>query len=153
MSDDNLVKILFRFYSDILDEETTETMWAEVVDKEKGYYKLDNIPFYAPLIASDDIVFAEYDEEELMLTYRKTIEYSGNSTIHVIIMNNSYEINIVRKVFEGMGCESERKSDKYFALEIPAKIEYTPIKLKLEEMEKAEIIGYAETCLSEKHQY
>jgi hypothetical protein len=42
---DNNVKILFRFYSDVLDEETVETMWASIIDKNKGLYKLDNIPF------------------------------------------------------------------------------------------------------------
>lgn len=80
-TDDNHVKILFRFHSNVLDEETVETMWAEIVDKEKGLYKLDSIPFYAPSVASDDIVFAEYDEQEQMLTYRETVEYSGNSTV------------------------------------------------------------------------
>jgi len=56
IQDDNYVKILFRFHSDVLDEETVETMWATIVDKDKGFYKLDSIPFYAPLVASDDIV-------------------------------------------------------------------------------------------------
>ena len=57
-TDNNYVKILFRFYSDVLEEETVETMWATIVDKENGLYKIDNIPFYVPLLASDDIVFA-----------------------------------------------------------------------------------------------
>ncbi len=96
---DNYVKILFRFYSDVLEEETVETMWANIVDHEKGLYKLDSIPFYAPLIASDDIIFAEYDEKELMLTYRNTIEYSGNSTVWVVVMDDSIEINEIRKNF------------------------------------------------------
>jgi hypothetical protein len=61
------VKILFRFHCDVLDEETVETMWATIVDKDKGLYKLDSIPFYAPLVASDDIVFAEFDDQEQML--------------------------------------------------------------------------------------
>ena len=61
--EDNYVKILFRFHSDVLDEETVETMWATIVDKNKGLYKLDSIPFYAPLVASDDIVFAEFDSQ------------------------------------------------------------------------------------------
>lgn len=70
---DNYVKILFRFYSSVLDQWTVETMWAEIVDPEKGHYKLDSIPFYAPLVASDDIVRAEYDEDESTLTYRETV--------------------------------------------------------------------------------
>ena len=77
------VKILFRFFSNLLDEWTVETMWAETVDSEKGLYKLSNIPFYASA-SCDDIVFAEYDKDEERLTYRKTIEHSGNSTIQVV---------------------------------------------------------------------
>lgn len=70
MQDENNVKILFQFHSEIFDEEMVETMWATIIDKDKGLYKLDNIPFYAPLVASDDIVFAEFDEQQQMLTYR-----------------------------------------------------------------------------------
>src|SRR4051812_33290180 len=97
---DGLVKILFRFYSKVLEEETVETMWAQVVDQTKGWYKIDNIPFYAPLLASDDVVLAEYDDLEQMLAYRNTVEYSGNSTVWVVIMDKSIEIEDIRKNFE-----------------------------------------------------
>ncbi|HTH83676.1 MAG TPA: DUF4265 domain-containing protein [Mucilaginibacter sp.] len=149
----NLVKILFRFYSDLLDKETAETMWAEVIDESKGLYKIDNIPFYAPLLASDDIVFAEYDEDEQMLTYQNTVEYSENSTVWVVIMDKTIQIEDVRKAFTDMGCISEKLSDGYFAMEIPKEINYKPIRQKLEELEKSDIIGYSEPSLSNKHQY
>jgi len=90
---DKYVKILFRFRSDVLDKEMVETMWVTIVDKEKGLYKLDSIPFYAPLVASGDVVFAEFDEQEQMLTYRKTIEYSGNSIVQIVLMDKSKDIN------------------------------------------------------------
>lgn len=106
--DVNYVKILFRFHSDVLDEETVETMWATIVDKNKGLYKLDSIPFYAPLVASDDIVFAEFDEQEQMLTYRKTAEYSGNSTVQIVLMDKSKDINQIRDIFKELGCVSEK---------------------------------------------
>jgi len=75
--DDKYVKILFRFYSTVLEEWTVETMWAQIIDSDRGLYKIDNIPFYAS-ITSGDIVFAEYDNDEKMLTYRETVEYSDN---------------------------------------------------------------------------
>ncbi len=53
-------------------------MWAEIIDESSGQYKIDNIPFFAA-IAPGDIVFAEFDETEQFLTYRETVEYSGNS--------------------------------------------------------------------------
>jgi hypothetical protein len=148
---DNLVKVLFRFYSEVLEEETVETMWAEIVDEAKGWYKIDNIPFYAPLVACDDVVFAEYDDVEQMLTYRNTVKYSENSTVWVVILDKSIEIEDIRKNFEAMGCASEKVNEGYFAMEVPANIEYKPIKQKLEELERFEFIGYAEPCISDKH--
>jgi len=153
MPNDNLVKILFNFYSDILDEQTNETMWAEVIDEEKGLYKISNIPFYVPLLASGDIVFAEYDEDQQMFTWRETIEHSGNSTIHIIIMDDELEMLTLIKMFEEMGCPSEGLNKKYLALEIPFNVDYLPIKRILDQMESDENIGYAETCLSDNHRY
>ena len=153
MPNDNLVKILFNFYSDILDEQTTETMWAEVIDTEKGYYKIDNIPFYVPMLASGDIVFAEYDNDQQMLSYRETLEHSGNSTIHIIIMDDELEMPTLTKILVELGCSYERMNDKYFALEIPADVDYVPVKRILDQMETDENIGYAETCLSNNHRY
>lgn len=149
--DDNNVKILFQFHSNIFDEEMVETIWATIIDKEKGLYKLDNIPFYAPLIASGDIVFAEFDEQQQMLTYRKTVEFSGNSTIQVVVIDKSKDINTIRKTFEELGCVSEKVNDGYFSMEIPAVADYKIIKQKLDDLEQNEIIGYAEPCLADQH--
>ncbi len=46
-----------------------------------------NIPFYAG-IASGDIVYAEYDEQEGFLTFREVKEFSGNSTIQVVVLDD-----------------------------------------------------------------
>lgn len=145
------VKILFKFHSDIFNEEMVETMWATIVDSNKGFYKIDNIPFYAPLVASGDIVFAEFDEQQLMLTYRKTVEFSGNSTIQVVLIDKLKDINSIRKTFEKLGCDSEKVNDGYFSMEIPALVDYRLIKQKLDELEQNEIIGYAEPCLADQH--
>lgn len=150
--DDNFVKILSRFYSNVLDEWTVETMWAEVVDKDKGLYKIDSIPFYAS-IASDDIVFAEYDDAEKMLTYKETVEYSGNSVIQVVVMDKSVKTNDVRDIFLSMDCQSEKFKEGYFVIEILSDKDYQPVKLKLAELQKKGIIDYAEPVLSDKHQY
>lgn len=146
------MKILFRFYSNVLDEWTVETMWAETIDKKKGFYKIDNIPFYAS-IAADDIVFAEYDEEEKMLTYRETVEYSGNSLIQVVIMDKSVVTNDIRDIFNSMDCQSEKAKEGYFVIEIPADKDYKTIRKKLNELQDKGIIDYAEPVLSDKHQY
>ncbi|WP_238379273.1 DUF4265 domain-containing protein [Cytophaga hutchinsonii] len=149
--DNNYVKVLFRFHSNVLDEETVETMWATIVDKEKGFYKLDSIPFYAPYVASDDIVFAEFDDQEQMLTYRKTVGYSGNSTVQIVLIDKSKDINQIRDLFKELGCVSEKVNEGYFAMEIPSTVDYKNIKKKLVELETQETIGYAEPCLADGH--
>ena len=151
MEDEN-VKILFRFFSNILDEWTVETMWAEIVDAEKGLYKLANIPFYAS-VSCDDIVYAEYDEDEERLTYRKTVEHSGNSTIQVIVTGENVAANDLREIFNSLGCESEKFNDGYFVMEVPANLNYKPIREKLEELENQEKISYAEPNLAKNHWY
>ena len=145
------VKILFNFHSDIFDEQMVETVWADKVDQEKGFYKIDNIPFYIPLVASEDIVFAEFDETEQMLSYRKTIEYSGRTVVQVVIMDKTFETNTIRDIFFKLGCESEKANEGYFSMEIPANLDYKPIKKELDRMENTEIIGYAEPTISDKH--
>jgi len=148
---DKSVKILFRYYSSVLDEWVVETMWAETIDEEKGFYKIDSIPFYGPLLASDDIVFAEYDNDEERLTYRRTVENSGNSIVTVVIMDKTHDINEIRDIFKDLGCLSERVNDGYFSIEVLFEKNYAPIKRKLLDLEEKGIIGYAEPCLSQKH--
>lgn len=148
---DNSTKILFRYHSDVLDEEIVETIWVTIVDVDKGWYKLDNIPFYGPPVASDDIVFAEYDDTEKMLTYRRTIEHSGNSVILVVLLDKSKRINYVKKIFEKLGCASEKVNEAYFAMEVLFDKDYQPIRQKLKELEDDGIISYAEPFLSERH--
>lgn len=150
--DGNYVKILARFYSSVLDEWTVETIWAEIVDVDKGLYKIDSIPFYAS-IASGDIVFAEYDDAEKMLTYQATVEFSGNSLIQVVIVDKSVDTNGIRDIFNSLDCQSEILNEGYFVIEILAGKNYKPIKEKLDELQDKGILDYAETVLSEKHQY
>ncbi len=148
---DKHVKILFRFHSNLLDEVVVETMWAIVVDSSKGQYRLDSIPFYAESLASGDLVFAEYDNDEEMLTYRETLEYSGNTTIQVIVMDEQQDVEEIRKIFKEMGCESEKFQGSFFSMEVPAATDYKPIRQKLEYMMEKGILEYAESSLSDLH--
>ena len=40
MENDKQVEILFRSYSNILEQDVAETIWADVIDAELGYYQL-----------------------------------------------------------------------------------------------------------------
>jgi hypothetical protein len=152
MAEDKLVKVLFAFHSDALEEWTIETMWCETVDQEKGHYKIENIPFYAPF-AYNDLVFAEYDEDEGMLTYRETIAYSGHSTIQVVLMDKASSANEIIRMLEALGAKIEKFSAGYFVIDIPPSLNYKPINNELKNLAEKEIIDYAESCLDDEHQF
>lgn len=151
MAEEEYGKILFKFYSTVLEEETVETMWAVIIDKEKGLYKLDNIPFYAPNVAANDIIYAEFDEDQERLTYRHTVEASGNSTVQVIILDSNAVTNEVREVFDLLGCSSEKCGEGYFVIDVPHSLNYAAVQNKLIELQNAGVLDYAESCLSKKH--
>lgn len=121
-------KILFRFHSAILDEEVVETMWSQIIDLEKGIFKLDNIPFYGPLIATEDIFYAKYDENEGAIVYKETISISGNSVIQVVILKDNYDKEIIREKLKVMNCQSEGFNEKYFVVEIKKNVDYAVVK-------------------------
>ena len=144
-------KILFRYYSDLLEDMVVETMWGEIIDLEKGYFKLDNIPFFGPLIATDDIFFAEFDEDEQALVYRETIEISGNSIVQVVILEKGFDKEIIREKLKEVNCESEGMNETLFAVEITREVDYAVVKSILNEYVELSVIDFAEPCLSEKH--
>jgi hypothetical protein len=147
------VKILFRFHSDLLDQEIVETLWAETVNAVLGHYKLNSLPFYVPLIAVDDTVYAQYDDGEEMLKYIETVEPSGNSNLWVVVTDDDADIGAIRDVFTELDCSSEALSDRFFAMEVKSTTNYLKIKDKLNELRSEGIIDYSESCLSEQHQY
>lgn len=144
-------KILFKFHSDVLNELTVETMWALKVDPDNGIYKLDNIPFYGPQIATDDEFYAEYDEQELQLTYRRTTKQSGNSIVQVIMLNEEVNNQIIRDQLRELNCLSEGLNEKFFSVEILKKTNFRTVKELLDKHEQQGTLEYAEPCLSEKH--
>ncbi|MFH6942487.1 DUF4265 domain-containing protein [Flavobacterium sp. FlaQc-50] len=144
-------KILFRYYSDYLEDTIVETMWAEIIDLEKGHFKLDNIPFFGPLIATDDLFYAEYDTTEERLVYKKTLQSSGNSIVQVVILDKDFDKEIIREKLKTIDCLSEGLNDTFFAVEIVRDIDYAIVKSLLSEYETLSVIEFAEPCLSEKH--
>lgn len=145
-------KIVFKYHSDVLDELTVETMWAQRIDPANGIYKLDSIPFYGPLIATDDEFFAEFDELEQRLTYRRTTKHSGNSIVQVIMTTDELDKQVIRDELKEHNCLSEGLNEKFFSVEILKSTDYRTIKQLLTKYEQQGILEFAEPCLSEKHQ-
>lgn len=144
-------KVLFKYYSDYLEDTVSETMWAEIIDLEKGLFKLDNIPFFGPLIATDDLFYAEFDTKEDRFVYKETIENSGNSIVQVLVLEKGFDKEIIREKLKVINCQSEGLNETFFAIEVVRDVDYSLVRNVLNEYEGEEIIEYAEPCLSDKH--
>nr|WP_315222753.1 DUF4265 domain-containing protein [uncultured Flavobacterium sp.] len=151
MEEETHKKILFKYYSTYLEEIVSETMWGEIVDLEMGYFKLDNIPFFGPFIATDDIFRAAYDENEKCFFHKETLHHSGNSIIQVLILEEGFDKESIREKLKSINCVSEALNDTFFAVEVIKDVDYAVVKRLLNEYESLSIIEVAEPCLSEKH--
>lgn len=146
-----MTKILTRYFSKVTDEIVVETLYADIVDEKKWLYKIDNIPFFWPEFSIWDIIFAEYDKNEDFLTFRKVIKYSWNSTIQIIILKNDFDENSIIKKLEEFWCLVEKYNKKYFVFKVDKKQNYKNIFDYIFDLEKKEIISFAEHILSNKH--
>jgi hypothetical protein len=144
-------KIHHLFYSDVLEEDIVEKLWGIQIDKDKHHYKLDSIPFYAKSLALGDIIEARYDDEEKALVLEDIIEFSGHSTVQVVVLNDNYLTDNLRQLFHNLGCSTEKQIDRYFAIDIPSSIDYKLVKKELIKLQKQQIIDYGEACLSAFH--
>ncbi|NDK54869.1 DUF4265 domain-containing protein [Pontibacter fetidus] len=145
------VQIIFKSFSDLLEQEIEEPLWAFVLDKENRLYQIDSIPFYTSLIASNDIVFADIDPETKQLVYQKTVSYSGHSTIQVVMSDETIAMDDIRDIFSKMRCVSEVVNDDFFVMDIPDDVDYKQVKTELDKLEGEEKIEYAEPSLSDVH--
>ena len=68
-------------------------------------------------------------------------------------MDESVLRNDIRERFHFLDCTSEKLNEGYFVVEILFKIDYKPVKQKVEELKNKNIIDYATPVLSDKHQY
>ena len=120
----NHVKILFQFYSELLEQDITETIWASPVNESLDQYCVLSIPFYIPALSKGDIITALYDDDAGILTYKEMIQTSGNSTAWIVITDDGTDIETVMEAVNEIGCESQALSDRYFTLNVKAATHY-----------------------------
>jgi hypothetical protein len=121
-----------------------ESIWVKPVG---AHYQVDNIPFFAPGIAVNDIVSAE--EEHGQLHFEELITPSGHSTIQIVMFEMVEKDRITRQI-EQFNCSWEGFK-RTIAIDIPASLEYKQIKHFLDSESEQEVLDYKEACLSDKH--
>ena len=137
------VTIVYYDYSGKIAE---ENLWVEPIGE---YFKIDNIPFFAPNLAVNDIISIEDDNG--ILYFDSLIKPSGHSTLQVIFYNEEDAVSVIKEI-ERLDCKWEgMKNQPYFAIDVPSNIDYGVIKNVLDEKCRKNILDYKESCLSENH--
>lgn len=146
MKTDNHIKVYFEFYNDVLEEDYVESLWVTVINLEQGYYKLDNIPFFVTGYSSGDIVYAETENDRLIV--KELIEESGNTTLQIMCFQED-QVQAIRDKLKTMGCKSEGSHlPGYFSTEVPVYKAYRKVKEYLTELEEREVLSFREACLA-----
>ncbi len=133
-------------YKDIDGRIAEETIWVKPVGDN---FMVDNIPFFAPNLALEDIISVEIDEGTLY--FEEIVESSGHSTIQIIFFNGS-DAEPILKNLEKFGCKWEgMENAPYFAIDIHPDIAYKKVKEILNEQFEKKVLDFKEACLSHKH--
>jgi hypothetical protein len=130
-------------YKDEQGNYQVESVWAT---KQGNYYEINNIPFFAPNIALNDLVSAE--EDAGVLYFNKMIKPSQHSTIQLIIFRKE-DLMQVGKELENFGCTWEGSNIKtLISVDIPKDVSYSIVKKYLDKGEKENQWSYKEACLA-----
>lgn len=124
-----------------------ESVWAT---KEGEYFRIDNIPIFAPNLAWLDLVSVEEDNGALY--FDELIEASGHSTLQMAIFNESEVAKVAADLVE-LGCSWEGSHIKtLISVDVPPDAPYRDkIKPYLDKGELEHRLTYKEACLA--HSY
>jgi hypothetical protein len=123
-----------------------ETVWGEPMGDN---FKVDNVPFFAPNLALDDIVSVELDDG--VLYFDKLVTPSGHSTLQIIFFKEK-EIPRVLDLLVAFGCSWEGMAKRpYYAVDIPPSTDYETIRSFLLGELEAGVLDFKEACLSERN--
>lgn len=134
------VKITYKNNNQELSE---EIVW---VKKVKNLYRIDNIPFFAPNVALNDLIRVEIEDGEKY--FDELIEPSGHSTIQTIFLLEERKNEVINKL-ESLGCNWEGlQNQKFISIDIPPKVDYEKVKKVLYDYFEAGILDFKESCIA-----
>jgi glutamine synthetase adenylyltransferase len=149
-----MVKIGFKLERDGEDYPPADWEWLWATRVSGSTFRLDNVPFFAKLISSGDIVAAEKTAQGFI--FRGLVQPSGHSTVRIVFYreNETEEqfrvlVEDVTKSLRAMGCSTELSHlPNLVAVDIPPTVNYDSVAEFLSEKESAGLLGYEEACLA-----
>ena len=130
-------------YKNVENEIAEEIVWVKKIG---NYFKVDNIPFFAPNIALNDLIEVEIEDGKKY--FNKIVKQSGHSTVQLIFFEEKDKNTIINKL-EKLGCTWEGLANqKYIAIDISPKINYVAVKSFLDTLLIENVLDFKESCLS-----
>ncbi|WP_373741066.1 DUF4265 domain-containing protein [Neisseria sp.] len=114
-----------------------ESIWG--IELADNLFKIDNIPFYTDDVSYEDTVSVK--EENGHLYYKKTVQSSGNSTIRIIFFDEEKVDECLARL-EQIGCEYERFSSVFIAINIPITLNIETVLTYLQYLSAQETADY-----------
>ena len=130
-------------YHNLEGDTEIESVWAA---KEGDNYRIKNIPFFAPNIAYDDLVSAEYDDGQLF--FDSLIEASGHSTVQIIFFKSEYFDQVTRDLINFKCGWEGYNSNSYISINVPQAVNYSEVRKYLDEKLTDSILDFKEACLA-----
>jgi hypothetical protein len=126
-----------------------ETLWAHPVrpfgELEAGEFVIDNLPFFAPDVVIDDVVFARLEGGNLY--FDRVVARSANSLVRVVLFDDS-KIETVRRYLVEMGCTVESLAEhSLLSVGIPPEVELRRVQTYLQAQQVAGLLDYEESVL------
>ncbi|TDD61355.1 DUF4265 domain-containing protein [Kribbella antibiotica] len=127
-----------------------ETLWAAKTGR-KLELEVRNTPFYVNGIAFGDIIRVTPDDERREIIFEERLAASGNSTIRILIKNDTFE-SLIETALKDFGCDWEMESSgRLWAVNVPAEADYPTLREILGAQVDKDGIAVAEAAVSEAH--
>jgi hypothetical protein len=130
------------------DQQKVESLWCA---KDGENYVVETIPLDVENIARGDLIEVRYVQQENAYYFKKVIKPSGNSTVKVQFVDAEY-IPATQESLNALGCDcASSEVRKLLTVNIPRDIDYSQVKMFLDNGVLANTWQYEESCLA--HQY
>ncbi|MBP3194637.1 MAG: DUF4265 domain-containing protein [Cardiobacteriaceae bacterium] len=118
-------------------------------------FEIIQIPLWAYSLSLEDVIICSTDPLDInALSFEKHHHHSGNSTIQIVELQKWGLFQIIPNLESFLGKQNIRfNSSSYIAINIPANVDYKPIKTFLQKYEDDEIISYKEAKIGQNHEY
>ena len=113
-------------------------------------YRLTNTPFFVEEVAYGDVVIAVESDDPGKFNFLVVEERSIYTALSIIILDDTVDAEL-KKIFDGHGCVMEYGEFgivRVFAVAVPTYLPYAKMRERLQTLEAAEKISFAELALA-----